>query len=347
MESPTTPFHTILRARIDGFFRERRLRPQGGVHWLLKALGFIAVAIGVYVVLLVLPLHGWLFYGLCAILGFLLAGIGFNVMHDAAHGSASRFRLVNRLGSLSLEFLGGSSRIWRAKHNTAHHTHTNVSGADDDIDIRPWLRVSPDQPRHPWHRLQHFYAPLLYALTHTRWVLYQDFLSYFQNRVATTPMVRARIGEHTLFWAAKVLFILTAFGLPILLLGWQRALLGYAVISATTGFVMAMVFQLAHIVEGVSFPAPRRGEVEPWAVNQLKSTANFSPGNRWVSFFTGGLSHQVEHHLLAHVSHVHYPKLAPVLRQACADHRVPYQVSGSLWKALASHFRLLRRLGRG
>lgn len=340
-----TGFYQSLKLRLEGFFEKRRVSPRGGMPWLAKALVFSAVTLGLYVCLLLLPFHGAVFYTLCVVLGLLLAGVGFNVMHDAAHGSASRFEWVNRLGALSLEFLGGSTRIWRAKHNTAHHTHTNVVDHDDDINVRPWLRLSPGQPRHFWHRAQHLYAPVLYSLTHTRWVLYQDFLSYFQNRVAGTAMVRAKIKDHLVFWGAKVLFALTAFTLPILTLGWQRALIGYAVISASTGLVMALTFQLAHIVEGVDFPEARTSDSEPWAVTQMRTTANFSAGNPLVTFFTGGLNHQVEHHLFARISHIHYPKLVPLVKETCAAHNVPYHHTGSAWKALGSHFRLLWRLG--
>ena len=35
----------------------------------------------------------------------------------------------------SLELLGGSSHMWKYKHNVAHHSFTNIEGMDEDIDI--------------------------------------------------------------------------------------------------------------------------------------------------------------------------------------------------------------------
>ena len=33
-----------------------------------------------------------------------------------------------------------------------------------------------------------------------------------------------------------------------------------------------------------------------WAIHQIKTTANFAPRNKIISWFVGGLNFQVEHH---------------------------------------------------
>src|SRR5215211_6948772 len=62
------------------------------------------------------------------VLGLGTAGVGFVVMHDANHGGYSTSRRVNALAAHSLDLIGGSSYLWRAKH-LAHHTFTNVGRA--------------------------------------------------------------------------------------------------------------------------------------------------------------------------------------------------------------------------
>ena len=49
------------------------------------------------------------------LLGFILASIGFNIMHDACHGSYSDKTWVNDLLGLSLNALGGNAFIWKFK----------------------------------------------------------------------------------------------------------------------------------------------------------------------------------------------------------------------------------------
>ena len=63
--------------------------------------------------------------------------------------------------ALSLDLIGGSSYVWSAKH-LAHHSYTNVTDHDPDIDSLPLARFDPAQDRRPWHRYQHIYIWALY-----------------------------------------------------------------------------------------------------------------------------------------------------------------------------------------
>jgi linoleoyl-CoA desaturase len=99
----------------------------------------------------------WIALPLCGVLGLCLAAIGFNVMHDGAHGSFSTKSWVNNLMGLSLNLMGGNVFLWKAKHNINHHTYTNIAGLDDDIDIKPFIRVCESQPKHWFHKFQHVY----------------------------------------------------------------------------------------------------------------------------------------------------------------------------------------------
>ena len=62
-------------------------------------------------------------------------------MHDGNHGAFSTLRRVNRIAGWSSDLLGGSSFLWRFKHNTLHHGNTNVVGYDTDIDQMPFARL--------------------------------------------------------------------------------------------------------------------------------------------------------------------------------------------------------------
>jgi len=65
-----------------------------------------------------------------------------------------------------------------------------------------------------------------------------------------------------------------------------------------------------------------------------------------VNFYTGGLNHQVEHHIFPHISHVHYGKLAKIVKETAAEFNLPYNEYATTRKALIEHFKHLGVLGQ-
>jgi len=68
--------------------------------------------------------------------------------------------------------------------------------------------------------------------------------------------------------------------------------------------------------------------------------------SKLVSWYVGGLNFQIEHHLFPRVSHVHYPALSPIVQQTCREFNVPYITYPTFGKAVLSHLRHLRDMGR-
>jgi len=108
------------------------------------------------------------------------------------------------------------------------------------------------------------------------------------------------------------------------------------------------VFQLAHIVPKTTMPVPDKdGNLEhTWAVHQLYTTSNFAPSNWIVNFYTGGLNHQVEHHIFPHISHVHYDKLAKIVKETAKEFNLPYNEYQTTRRAIIEHFKHLGNLGK-
>jgi linoleoyl-CoA desaturase len=102
------------------------------------------------------------------------------------------------------------------------------------------------------------------------------------------------------------------------------------------------------VVEDTVNPLPdESGEIEnTWAIHQLFTTANFAPKNWIVNYYTGGLNHQIEHHIFPNISHVHYNKIAEIVKQTAAECNLPYHEFKTTRAAIASHFKHLRELGR-
>lgn len=343
-------FFQRLREVTEAYFKENNIPKTGDLRLYTKTAVLVAALVGLYIVLVFFtPASAWISLGLCAVLGVVVASIGFNVMHDGAHGSYSRRKWVNETMAHSLNFLGGNVYLWKLKHNVNHHTFTNVEGMDDDIDIKPWVRVHEGQPKHWFHRFQHIYGLLLYGLTYLFWIFYNDLKKYFTGKIAdNTPMKPMSLKEHIIFWVSKVFYIAVFIVLPIFFAGLVPTLIGYGVMVFVTGVVIAVVFQLAHVVEDTDFIHPETDgnhiEAE-WAIHQVATTVNFATRNKVWNWLFGGLNFQVEHHLFPRISHVHYPELNKRLKQVCAEFNIAYREFPSLRSAVWSHLVHLRKVG--
>jgi len=138
-------FHNELKRRINEYFEQSGKAPTGDFRLYLKAFILTITYIVVYVHLVFSTPVVWIAIAECIVLGGLTAAIGFNVMHDGAHGSFSKSPLLNKLAGLSLNVLGANVFMWMTKHNVIHHAYTNVDGIDDDIEARPFLRLCETQ----------------------------------------------------------------------------------------------------------------------------------------------------------------------------------------------------------
>ena len=191
---------------------------------------------------------------LAASLAMAIAGIGFSIQHDANHGSYSSRDAVNRWMGITLDLLGASSYVWKWKHNIFHHTYTNVSGADDDINIGFFARLSPLQPRHGIHRVQQFYLWLLYGFLLTKWHFVDDFRNVAQGRIAHNRIPRPRGWALIELIGWKLAFLTWAFLLPMLFHRWWVVLIFYGATSFFVAVILSVVFQIAHIGPDASFP---------------------------------------------------------------------------------------------
>lgn len=79
---------------------------------------------------------------------------------------------------------------------------------------------------------------------------------------------------------------------------------------------------------------------------QLRTTADFGTGSLLLTWYTGGLNHQVIHHLFPKIAHVRYPIVRDVVEGFCREKGLPYHRYPSLLAAVRGHLRRLHSLGR-
>lgn len=339
--------------RVNDYFKRNKLGRHANFEMVLKSVIMFGLYFGPYVLVLTGFIEGgWTFFGLQIVMGVGLAGIGLAVMHDANHGAYSKKRWVNRIIGYSLNLVGANATNWKIQHNVKHHTYTNIDEHDEDIMPKGGIiRLSPNSYRKKVHKYQHIYAWFLYGLMTISWIVVKDFkqlVGYTRNGLLRKQQPVAK--AWTWLVTTKLFYYSYVIVLPMLIspYSWWMILLGFVVMHYVAGFILAVVFQPAHVIEGSQFPTPDKEDIvdENWSIHQLKTTCNFAPKNRLLSWYVGGLNYQIEHHLFPNICHVHYRKIAKIVRKTAEEFDVPYRSHETFWEALVLHGRMLRSLGR-
>ncbi|MBS1680268.1 MAG: acyl-CoA desaturase [Bacteroidetes bacterium] len=345
-------FFQTLSQRVNAHFKNNNLPKTANGQMVFKTMFmFLLYFIPYFIIVLGVVTNIWAMLGLCFVMGLGMAGIGLSIMHDANHGSYSTKSWVNQLLGISLNLVGGHALNWKVQHNVLHHTYTNVHDVDEDISPRGVLRMAPGSEWRPMHKYQHLYAWFFYGLLTLVWVLVKDFtrLSKYEKEGLLKKQKTNATNELIFVIISKLLYFTYIFAVPLLVLPltWWQVLIGFFVMHYLSGFILAIIFQPAHVIDGTEYPMPDdQGNLENnWAIHQLHTTTNFANKNKLLSWYVGGLNYQVEHHLFPNVCHIHYRNIAPIVEQTAKEFGLPYKTKETFLGALAAHAKLMKALG--
>ncbi len=345
-------FVKTLRNRVDQYFKENKLSKTGGLKIKLKAMFMLLLyTVPYFLMLFGVVSNVWFMWIMCFIMGLGMAGIGLSVMHDANHGSFSRIKWLNKTAGFSINFLGGNVNNWKAQHNILHHSYTNIEGYDEDIAPASILRFSPHAEKKSIHKYQFLYAWFLYGLMTLSWTFSKDFEDVVRyNKMGLLKQLKTSFSKELwLIIVTRIFYFIYMVVVPLMIMdiNWWQLIIGFLTVHFVAGLTLALIFQLAHVMEDTKFPLPKEGSINnQWAAHQLETTLNFCNQNRLFSWLIGGLNFQVEHHLFPNISHVHYRKIAPIVKKTAKEFGMPYNAESSFFRALSSHGRMLYQLGR-
>ena len=358
MQTPTfsrtdkNQFFRTLNKRVNDYFNEHNINKTGNWKLHIKTcIMFSLFFIPFFVIFFIeIPVLVYLFASV--VIGIGMAGVGMNVMHDGNHGSYSSKNWLNKIMGGSIYILAGNVYNWQVQHNVLHHTYTNIPGHDEDLDAGRVIRFTKEATWYKFHAFQHYYSIFLYGLLTINWCLTTDFKQmggYLKRKLSygNTPNPKT-------LWTGLVISKIVYFSFWIILplifgaASWWVILIGFFIMHYTAGMILSIVFQLAHITEDTINPHPNEeGEIEnTWAIHQLLTTVNFAPKNWIVNWYTGGLNHQIEHHIFPNISHIHYGKIAEFVKQTAAECELPYFEYQTMRSAVIAHFRHLKELGQ-
>lgn len=345
-------FYQTLKQNVQQYFLDNGITPHANAAMVTKTIVMIAAYLIPFAVILFVQPALWITMGLWVLMGVAFAGIGMSVMHDANHGAYSSNPTINKWMGYSVNLAGSVVFNWKLQHNVLHHTYTNIEGLDEDIDSKAGMRFTDQVPLKRSHRLQFIYIFGHYAIMTLYWVLAKDFRQLIRyRRIGVNASTKAEYRSQVIrLIIIKVVYLFAFLVMPTVFFGipfWQ-VLVGFLVMHITGSLILSLTFQLAHTLEGTDHPVPDAdGKIHNiWAVHQLHTTMNFSRHNKLLSWYVGGLNFQVEHHLFPKICHIHYPKIAPIVKKTAEQFNIPYKENPTILSALSSHLRYLYALGR-
>lgn len=343
-------FYATIRKRVDQLFVDKQLSKHANIGMWAKSAFFLIGLVTTYFFIIFNHFSPSVMLMLAVLLGMFSAFVGFNVCHDAIHGALSSDKRVNRIFSLTFNLLGANPYVWSITHNIVHHTYTNIPGHDEDIEIAPGLiRIAEEDEKNPIQRFQHLYAFPLYSMASLSWVFRKDYKKFYQKLIGSHQSKHPAIEYFNLyFYKAVYYFLFIVLPLLVLDITWWQFLLGFIALHIAQGLTMGLVFQLAHVVEGTTFPTTNvEGNIEEaWAAHQMQTTANFATHSHLAAFFLGGLNRQIEHHLFPKVCHIHYGKISQIVKTTAKEFNLPYIENKTFFDALRSHYQILQKFGR-
>ncbi len=347
---PTPLFITDLKKQVHAYFDENDISRKANAAMIIKTVAMLLLTFGPYALIMSNQFSIWVMWALAFVMGIGVAGIGFSISHDALHGAYSSNSTVNTILGLTFDLMGANGYLWKITHNVIHHTYTNIQGIDEDLEVSPLLRLSPESEHLPIHKYQHIYGFATYSLSTLFWVFIKDYKYMLQRDLGPYQDIKHSKGQIAILIGMKLVYYAYMIVLPLMVLeiAWWQFVIGFLTIHLTAGLILGVVFQLAHVVENTEHFTSTGNDVmeDAWLIHEMKTTANFGRSNKLLCWYVGGLNFQIEHHLFPKVCSIHYPAISPIVKEVAEKHGIPYNDQPTLRSAIASHFRMLKMLGK-
>lgn len=343
------PFYDALRQRINTYFEDRNLSRYADHRMVGKTIFQVSMWGGLYALIM----SDW-FAGIVLILlqvswHFTMFLMSVGIAHDGSHNSYSKKKWVNRVMAKCFDFIGINSDMWEYNHILSHHNAPNIPVYDSAIYSFWFFRLHPEARHYKIHKYQHLYIFVIYALATLFKLFFLDFFSFRRKRIGFVMTKRMPLKKVLWLFGTKALVITYTLVLPLIFLSaptWQ-ILLGFVLGHVVSGISLGVIFQVTHIGDFTKWPVPDENGVIDNSFTQhiMETTGDFAPESWLATWVSGGLNIHVAHHLFPRVSQIHLRPLAKIVKEAAKEFDVPYKVYPTVWSAVVSHLRTVKRLG--
>jgi len=275
----------------------------------------------------------------CVLLGIISAMCVFNIMHSSMHGALCNVEPVKSIMDHTYTaFSGGSCARWMTRHNVEHHGYMNTS-RDPDKHTQPFLRLHPAQPQR-WHfEYQHIYFPVL-ACINTWPSQFRHLFEFWSKEPLNQWDFRpAKILQ---YHVALSFWFIVAWIIPVYAFGFRAGMKVSLIFQSVASAFATYNVVINHIFEQSHTSTESFGK--SFAKRSVAGSCNWSAGSMLATFFSGGLNHQIEHHLFPSLPVHHYPLIASKIECVCKKHQVPYN-NKSLFSCIVSMHATLNLYG--
>ncbi|XP_004291044.1 PREDICTED: delta(8)-fatty-acid desaturase 1-like [Fragaria vesca subsp. vesca] len=248
--------------------------------------------------------------------------------HDSGHYQIISNKKINRFAQiLTGNCLAGISIAWWKRNHNAHHIACNSLEFDPDLQHMPFFAVSSKLFKSLrscyYDRKMNFDKFTRFLVSYQHWTFYPVMCFARINLFAQSFMLlgckRLRVpnrGQEILgllvFW---IWFPLLVSCLP----NWGERVLFVVASFSITG-VQHVQFCLNHFSSSVYVGTPVGND---WCEKQTNGSLDIVCPS-WMDWFHGGLQFQIEHHLFPRLPRGYLRKIAPLVKELCKKHNLPY-----------------------
>ncbi|WP_026819357.1 fatty acid desaturase family protein [Arthrobacter castelli] len=342
--APSTPQPTVrsttrASAATSGYANlMRTVRDAGLLHrrrsFYISLFIGLTLALGGAVSGFVLLGDSWFQLLIAGVLGILFTQLAF-LAHEASHRQVFASGPANdRAGRILANAAVGISYQWWMNKHTRHHAKPNTIGKDPDIAQDTISFLPEDAAKQSgfmgWltRRQGYLFFPLLMLegvnlhFTSIRSLFAKGAV---KGRKRELYVVFARLGLYV-----GAIFVFLPLGMAFAFLGVQLAVFGV---------YMGASFAPNH----KGMPVLPKDSKADFLSRQVLTSRNIT-GGKAIDSLLGGLNYQVEHHLFPNMPRPNLAKASEIVREYCAEHKIPYTET-SLLKSYGIVVRYLNDVG--
>eukprot|EP01083_Nonionella_stella_P064655 168743_1 len=291
----------------------------------------------------------WTWFGL-PVLGWLFSTA---MIHNGLHYAMFKNTFWNEFVGTWFGIFHNQSLLWYYQHNISHHSYTNVTDKDIDLEWHEYLvqtntKYDKSNPRFPSvFAFLSSWSPLFMMTSLGPMVTpFFKFMMPWQKPAEKmiflhSPHTNQYIKGAILTLWFQTLILLVA--MPIILvyqLGVIQGLMFFLIPRFIHGVIYYLFTQMSHINEH-SFQNHKFKRTKNFIVHQILSCSDYCIRSEFIGFVSVGLSNQGLHHIIPSVHPCHYPKLSSILQQFCHKHNIQQSVHKDLYSCFRAHFRYL------
>jgi len=324
-------FYNIVKQKVISYFESKMNKKiqrndiKANLNWILVSLCQVILFIyAQYQLLFSTFFLSRIIFGFIS--GFILVGIGFNVLHDSSHYALSVKPIINNLFSyITQSIVFWNHILWSYHHIIRHHQYTGMLEYDPDMrHSMPFLRKSSQFQIKPLTFSKKF---LIIKLLLFNCI----FPGSFIGQALSYHIVWIRKGK---IWKMKLpdlYSFINSIGQYFISISFLSLMIYYAgfyTLFHLIGMNIMYFFSIApdhdlfssHL-ETENFDKNKKMD---WGEQQVRASANFCTKSLFITRFAGGINYQIEHHLFPSLNNVYLSEIAPIVKQSCQEFNIPY-----------------------